>query len=104
MSIVSPGQALDPNAWSRQQISSSTTETVDISRCPRIEITASGNTLSVKNQRDNYELVIANISTGDAYLNFSIILQGTTFSAPVTMPAGDVYCLIWDQAQTAFRF
>jgi hypothetical protein len=100
---LSPGEALDPLAFTRKR-TSTTTETIDVTGCPRIEITTAGNTLSLVNMRDMTRIEIANRSTGDAYLGFDIELQGSVCSSPVTMPAGDVYELVYDTASTRWVF
>jgi len=48
---LSTGEALDPLAFTRKR-TSTTTETIDVTGCPRIEITIAGNTLSLANMRD----------------------------------------------------
>ena len=97
------GTALDPHAFNRRRIVSAT-ERVNIGQTPRIEITTAGITLTLTPLKDRTRTEIANISDGDVFLDFNIILQGNTFTAPVTMPAGDVYDLFYDLTAGAFRF
>ena len=83
---------------------STSTELVDASQYGRIEARTAGITISLTNLTDEQDLEIANESDGDIYLNFDIVLQGTVYSAPVTVPAGDVYPLKYDLANTRFKF
>jgi hypothetical protein len=100
---LSTGEALDPLAFTRKR-TSTTTETIDVTGCPRIEITIAGNTLSLANMRDMTRIEIANRSSGNALLGFDVELQGTVYSSPATMPAGDVYELVYDAANTRWVF
>lgn len=82
------------------EVSSSTTETIDVTTCNEIDILVSGNTLSLSNMSDRQQLQLRNRSTGDAFLNFDIELQGTVYLAPVTMAAGEAFELSYDLGNT----
>ena len=79
---------------------SSTTETVAVTTATDVEVDTALQTLSLSGMVADTKLQIRNRSTGDAYLNFDIELQGTTYSAPVTMPSGDSYELTYNLADT----
>jgi hypothetical protein len=78
---------------------SSTTETVNLANYSDIEITVSGQTLSVSGQANNQRLGVTNTSSGDASLNFDLKLQNVVYTAPSTMSAGDAYTFIYKQGE-----
>lgn len=95
---------LTTRATKRNTYQSAATESVDTNTYGRVEITAPGNTLSLINMVDGQGIEIANESGGSANLNFDLYFQGVLYSAPVTMPANDIYPLIYDASNTRFKF
>lgn len=80
----------------------STTETVDVSTYTNIHVSVSGITLSLTGMLSDSFITIKNLSDGDIYLNINILFAGTTVTAPITMPSGDSYPLIYDLDNTRF--
>ena len=81
---------------------STTTETVDVTGYTNIHVTTSGVTLSLTGMLSDSFTTIKNISGGDIYLNFNILFAGETVTAPITMPSGDSYPLVYDLTNTRF--
>ena len=82
----------------------SATETIDSQTFTRLEQDTAGITTTLSNISDSAMVSIANRSTGDTYFNHDIELQGTVYTAPVTIPSGDVYNLTYDNANGRFVF
>ena len=84
------------------KVTSSVTETVSVKTATYLNIDTAGNTLTLSNMVDGSKLQIRNGSSGDATLNFDITLGATTFTSPVTMPAGDSYEVVYDSGSSAW--
>ena len=84
------------------KVNSTTTETVSVDSATYIKLKTSGETLSLSDMVDGSKITIRNASGGNVYLNFDIISGTTTYSAPVTMPDGDSYELIYDSEDSAW--
>ncbi len=86
------------------EVDSSTTETISIKDQQEINITASGNTLTISDLLEGARIVLRNESSGTANLAHDVILTGTVHSSPVGIPANATWCLIWDATNTRFKF
>lgn len=84
------------------KVNSTTTETVSVDSATYIKLKTSSETLSLSDMVDGSKITIRNASGGNVYLNFDIISGTTTYSAPVTMPDGDSYELIYDSEDSAW--
>ena len=89
-------------ALEETKVTSSTTETLSVQDSTYINIDTAGNTLSLSNMVDGSKMQINNSSAGDATLNFDIKYGTSTFTAPVTMPSGDSYELVYDSGSATW--
>lgn len=90
------------NSYRETKVTSSATETLSVKNSTYIDIDTSGKTLSLSNMVDGSKMQLHNSSGGDATLNFDIKVGTTTFSAPVTMPSGDSYELVYDSGSSTW--
>ncbi len=100
--ILKVNGELQSTAKRETKVTSSTTETLSVLDSTYINIDTAGNTLSLSNMVDGSKMQINNSSAGDATLNFDIKYGTSTFTAPVTMPSGDSYELVYDSGSSTW--